>query len=164
MQATMNRNMRLKATKRITSQCTEARRSPGYEGKRFRSERALRCWHDLGASLEKDNSPHCAAVKVNNSTCYLERTFCMANPKNADGTCNLARAVLELISRRIIVWAEDWKVGLGHIQPVRPIQNGHVGRELPRRYDAPYAACNRTSLARVSSASRGTNSEPWCHV
>ena len=23
-------------------------------------------------------------------------------------------------------WAEDWKVGLVHIQPGRPMQNGHV--------------------------------------
>ncbi len=32
----------------------------------------------------------------------------------------------EFTSRRIIGWAEDWKVGLIHIQPGRPMQNGHV--------------------------------------
>ena len=26
----------------------------------------------------------------------------------------------------MIGWAEDWKVGLVHIQPGRPMQNGHV--------------------------------------
>ena len=29
-------------------------------------------------------------------------------------------------SRRMLGWAEDWKVGLVHIQPGRPMQNGHV--------------------------------------
>ncbi|WP_130417373.1 integrase core domain-containing protein [Edaphobacter modestus] len=28
----------------------------------------------------------------------------------------------------MIGWAEDWKVGLVHIQPGRPMQNGHVDR------------------------------------
>ena len=32
----------------------------------------------------------------------------------------------EFTSRRMIGWAEDWKVGLVHIQPGRPMQNGHV--------------------------------------
>lgn len=26
----------------------------------------------------------------------------------------------------MIGWAEDWRVGLVHIQPRRPMQNGHV--------------------------------------
>ena len=32
----------------------------------------------------------------------------------------------EFTSRRMLAWAEDWKVGLVHIQPGRPMQNGHV--------------------------------------
>ena len=32
----------------------------------------------------------------------------------------------EFTSRRMLGWAEDWKVGLVHIQPGRPMQNGHV--------------------------------------
>jgi putative transposase len=32
----------------------------------------------------------------------------------------------EFTSRRMIGWAEDWKIGLVHIQPGRPMQNGHV--------------------------------------
>ena len=32
----------------------------------------------------------------------------------------------EFPSRRMLAWAEDWKVGLVHIQPGRPMQNGHV--------------------------------------
>ena len=32
----------------------------------------------------------------------------------------------EFTSRRMIGWCEDWKVGLVHIQPGRPMQNGHV--------------------------------------
>jgi len=32
----------------------------------------------------------------------------------------------EFTSRRMLSWAEDWKVGLVPIQPGRPMQNGHV--------------------------------------
>jgi putative transposase len=32
----------------------------------------------------------------------------------------------EFTSRRMLSWAEDWKIGLLHIQPGRPMQNGHV--------------------------------------
>jgi putative transposase len=32
----------------------------------------------------------------------------------------------EFTSRRMLGWAEDWKVELVHIQPGRPMQNGHV--------------------------------------
>jgi putative transposase len=32
----------------------------------------------------------------------------------------------EFTSRRMIGWAEDWKVGLIHIEPGKPMQNGHV--------------------------------------
>jgi putative transposase len=32
----------------------------------------------------------------------------------------------EFTSRRMLTWSEDWKVGLVHIQPGRPMQNGHV--------------------------------------
>lgn len=32
----------------------------------------------------------------------------------------------EFTSRRMLGWAEEWKVGLVHIQPGRPMQNGHV--------------------------------------
>ena len=32
----------------------------------------------------------------------------------------------EFTSRRMLGWSEDWKVGLVHIQPGKPMQNGHV--------------------------------------
>ena len=32
----------------------------------------------------------------------------------------------ESTSRRMLAWSEDWKAGLIHIQPGRPMQNGHV--------------------------------------
>jgi putative transposase len=32
----------------------------------------------------------------------------------------------EFTSRRMLAWSEDFKVGLVHIQPGRPMQNGHV--------------------------------------
>ena len=32
----------------------------------------------------------------------------------------------EFTSRRMIGWAEQWKVGLIHIEPGKPMQNGHV--------------------------------------
>jgi putative transposase len=32
----------------------------------------------------------------------------------------------EFTSRRMLAGADDWKVGLVHIQPGRPMQNGHV--------------------------------------
>jgi putative transposase len=32
----------------------------------------------------------------------------------------------EFTSRRMLAWSEDWKIGLVHIQPGRPMQNGHV--------------------------------------
>jgi putative transposase len=32
----------------------------------------------------------------------------------------------EFTSRQMLGWAEDWNVGLLHIQPGRPMQNGHV--------------------------------------
>ncbi len=32
----------------------------------------------------------------------------------------------EFTSRRMLAWAGDWRVGLVHIQPGRPMQNGHV--------------------------------------
>ena len=32
----------------------------------------------------------------------------------------------EFTSRCMLGWAADWNVGLVHIQPVRPMQNGHV--------------------------------------
>ena len=32
----------------------------------------------------------------------------------------------EFTSRRMIGWAEDWKISLVHIQPGRPMQNGHI--------------------------------------
>ena len=52
----------------------------------------------------------------------------------------------EFTSRRMLGWAEDWKVGLVHIQPGRPMQNGHVesfhgqtARRVPERKLVPYA-------------------------
>ena len=32
----------------------------------------------------------------------------------------------EFTSQRMLAWSEDWKIGLVHIQPGRPMQNGHV--------------------------------------
>lgn len=32
----------------------------------------------------------------------------------------------EFTSRRMLAWSEEWKVALVHIQPGRPMQNGHV--------------------------------------
>jgi putative transposase len=32
----------------------------------------------------------------------------------------------EFTSRQMLAWTEEWKVGLVHIQPGRPMQNGHV--------------------------------------
>ena len=32
----------------------------------------------------------------------------------------------EFTSQRMLAWSEDWKVGLVHIPPGRPMQNGHV--------------------------------------
>jgi putative transposase len=32
----------------------------------------------------------------------------------------------EFTSRRMLGWAEDWEIALVHIQPGRPMQNGHV--------------------------------------
>ena len=32
----------------------------------------------------------------------------------------------EFTSRRMLGWAEDWKVGLVHVPPGRPMQNGHI--------------------------------------
>jgi putative transposase len=32
----------------------------------------------------------------------------------------------EFTSRKMLGWAEDWKVGLVHIEPGKPMQNGHV--------------------------------------
>ena len=31
-----------------------------------------------------------------------------------------------LATGRMLAWSQDWKVGLVHIQPGRPMQNGHV--------------------------------------
>jgi putative transposase len=49
-------------------------------------------------------------------------------------------------SRRMLGQGEDWKVGLGHIQPERPMQNGHVerlpreaARRMPQRALVPHA-------------------------
>ena len=42
----------------------------------------------------------------------------------------------EFTSRRMLGWAEDWKVGLVHIQPGRPMQNGHVESFHGRLRDA----------------------------
>jgi putative transposase len=48
----------------------------------------------------------------------------------------------EFTSRRMIGWAEDWKVGLVHIQPGRPMQNGNVesfhGRLRDERLNATW--------------------------
>ncbi len=41
---------------------------------------------DLTQALQFGSNENVLTVKVDNSTRYLERAFCMANPKNADGT------------------------------------------------------------------------------
>jgi putative transposase len=41
----------------------------------------------------------------------------------------------EFTLQRMISWAEDWKIGLVHIQPGRPVQNGHVESFLGRLRD-----------------------------
>ena len=47
----------------------------------------------------------------------------------------------EFTSRRMLAWAEDWKVRL-HVQPGRPMQNGHVesfhGRLRDERLNASW--------------------------
>jgi transposase InsO family protein len=41
----------------------------------------------------------------------------------------------EFTSRRMLAWLENWKVGLIHIQPGRPMQNGHVESFHGRPHD-----------------------------
>jgi putative transposase len=59
---------------------------------------------------------------------------------------------LEFTSRRMIGWAEDWKVGLAHIQPCRPMQNGHVESFHGRLRDE----CPNTSWFRTLNDVRNT--------
>ena len=58
----------------------------------------------------------------------------------------------EFTSRRIIGWAEDWKVGLVHIQPGKPMQNGHVESFNGRLRDE----CLNTSWFRTLNDARET--------
>ena len=58
----------------------------------------------------------------------------------------------EFTSRRMIGWAEDWKVGLVHIQPGRPMQNGHVESFHGRLRDE----CLNTSWFRTLNDVRST--------
>jgi putative transposase len=58
----------------------------------------------------------------------------------------------EFTSRRIIGWAEDWKVGLVHIQPGKPMQNGHVESFHGRLRDE----CLNTSWFRTLNDVRNT--------
>ena len=69
---------------------------------------------------------------------------CAADGSSIDGTYP-AGTYYALVSShapwaplpRMIGWAEDWKVGLVHIQPGRPMQNGHDPRPRPalRRHE-----------------------------
>ncbi len=56
----------------------------------------------------------------------------------------------EFTSRRMLAWAEDWKVGLIHIQPGRPMQNGHVESFTGRLRDE----CLNTSWFRTLNDAR----------
>jgi len=58
----------------------------------------------------------------------------------------------EFTSRRMIGWAEDWKVGLVNIQPGRPMQNGHVESFNGRLRDE----CLNTSWFRTLNDVRST--------
>jgi len=58
----------------------------------------------------------------------------------------------EFTSRRMLGWAEDWKVGLVHIQPGRPMQNGHVESFHGRLRDE----CLNTSWFRTLNDVRST--------
>ncbi len=58
----------------------------------------------------------------------------------------------EFTSRRMIGWAEDWKVGLIHIQPGRPMQNGHIESFHGRLRDE----CLNTSWFRTLNDVRNT--------
>jgi putative transposase len=70
----------------------------------------------------------CLALEVDTSlgsgrvTRVLERLIdeggCSENVRSDNGP--------EFTSRRMLGWAEDWKIGLVHIQPGRPMQNVHV--------------------------------------
>ncbi len=54
----------------------------------------------------------------------LDPTSCL--PLTLPSECFVWCYGPEFTSRRMLSWAEDWKVGLIHIQPGRPMQNGHV--------------------------------------
>ena len=58
----------------------------------------------------------------------------------------------EFTSRRMLSWAEDWKVRLIHIQPGRPMQNGHVESFHGRQRDE----CLNTSWFRTLNDVRCT--------
>ena len=58
----------------------------------------------------------------------------------------------EFTSRRMIGWAEDWKVGLVNIQPGKPMQNGHVESFNGRLRDE----CLNTSWFRTLNDVRDT--------
>ncbi len=58
----------------------------------------------------------------------------------------------EFTSRRMVGWAEDWKVGLVHIQPGKPMQNGHVESFNGRLRDE----CLNTSWFRTLNDVRNT--------
>ena len=58
----------------------------------------------------------------------------------------------EFTSRRMLGWAADWKVGLVHIQPGRPMQNGYVESFHGRLRDE----CLKTSWFRTLNDVRCT--------
>ena len=61
----------------------------------------------------------------------------------------------ELTSRRMLAWAGDWKVGLVHIQPGRPMQNGGV-----EEYDCerPHSSLDHRTPKEFKLASTTTTS------
>jgi putative transposase len=77
----------------------------------------------------------------------------------------------EFTSRRMLGWAEDWKIGLVHIQPGQPMQNGHVESFHGRLRDAclpgartttPSGPTARSTTARPRSSARRSQGEwPW---
>lgn len=61
----------------------------------------------------------------------------------------------------VVGWAEDWKIGLVHIQPGRPMQNGHVESFHGRLRDECLNACWFRTLGDYETISEpNLNREP----
>ena len=76
-----------------------------------------RCVHTRGLALEADTSLGSGRV-----TRVLERLIEERGRPEAMRSNNGP----EFCSRRMLGWAEEFKIELVHIQPGRPMQNGHV--------------------------------------